>query len=279
MNFLTKNSKIVYMTYGILIAVVFLAALFFMTNYTHVHVYYTLNESGSLADFVRDTETSIGFSNKNLFDYFTKYAGVNVVDSTNGTILVNGEAWAQANQATQAAFLAKFPQSANFATVYAPIIYDFQVAMSEFNDLIITFAIVAITCFALLLVFANHSRRIYYKSNLYSGIVLPLIVVVFGIIMIVKNLGLMGVFNDNFDLFNVTAVLQDPNLSSLAYQKDFNYISSLYSCNSTTFIVYTAIFAIIIIYSLFLVVYAVLKYKATAEERAEIIKKAVVEND
>lgn len=278
MNFLTKNSKIIYLTYGILLGCLFLAALYFITNYTHVHVYYTLETSGALSAFDRTTETTIGFSNKNLFDYFSKYAG-EIITDTEGTILVDGAAWVEANKATQAAFLAKFPQAADFATVYAPIIYDFQVEMSAFNDLIVTFAVIGICCFALLLVFANHSRRIYYKSNLLAGIILPLVVVIFGIVMIVQNFNLMSVFNDNYDLFNTTSVLQNPNLSSLAVQKDFNYIQSLYSCNSTTFIVYTAIFAVIIIYSLFLVVYAYLKYKATAEERAEIIKKAVVEND
>lgn len=278
MKFLTKNSKILYMAYGILIAVMFLAALYFMTNYTHVHVYYTLESSGALSAFDRTTETAIGYSNKNLFDYFSKYAGM-VIKDKEGVVLVDGAAWLENNSGTQAAFMAAFPDAANFATVYAPIIYNFQVEMSAFNDLIITFALVGICCFALLLVFANHSRRIYYKSNLVAGIILPLVVVVFGIVMIAKNVGLMNTFNDNQELFNAVSVLQNPNLSATAYQKDYTNLQSLYSCNSTTFIVFTALFAVIIIYSLFLAVYAFLKYNATAEERAEIIKKAVVEND
>ena len=39
------------------------------------------------------------------------------------------------------------------------------------------------------------------------------------------------------------------------------------------------LFIIVIAYSIFMAIYAVLKYKATAEERAEIIKKAVANND
>lgn len=276
MKFLTKNSKILYMAYGILIAFMFLAALYFMTNYTHVHVYYILENGKPIFD--RTIESSLGYTNKNLFDYFSKYAGMIIADS-DGVVLVDGAKWLEANSGTQSAFITAFPDAAKFDSVYAPLIFDFQESMSAYNDLIITFGIVGICTFALLLVFANHSRRIYYKSNLVAGIILPLVTVVFSIVMIVKCLDLMAVFNDNYELFNAVSVLQDPSHSALAYQKDFSYVQSLYSCNSTTFIVFTVLFIVIIIYSLFMSFYAFLKYNATKEERMEIIKKAVVEND
>lgn len=278
-KFLTKNSKAFYITFGIMVALMFIAALYFITNYAHVHVYYTLEANGAISAFDRTAETTLGYSNKNLFDYFTKNAGIITYDSDGVGILVNGQAWVTQNPETSAKFMSMFPDAAQFSTVYAPIIFDFQVAMSQYNDLIVIFGVIGIVCFALLLVFANHSRRIYYKSNLIAGVVLPLVVVVFAIIMIVKNVGLMNVFNENYDLFNVTSVLQNPAYSAQAVQLDIDWIVDKFSCNSITFIVYTVIYSIIIIYSLFLVAYACIKYKFTGQEREEIIKRAVVEND
>jgi len=266
------------MTFGIIVGLLFIVALYYITNYAHIHVYYTLEADGTISAFSRTTETTLGYSNKNLFNYFTKNAGVITYD-TEGLILVNGETWVAENAESASKFMSMFPQSADFSTVYAPIIFDFQIAMSQFNDLIVTFGLIGIICFALLLVFANHSRRIYYKSNLIAGIILPLIVVVFGIVMIVKNVQLMNTFNQNFELFNVTSVLQNPATSGTAVQSNTDYILSQYSCNSSTFIIYIVIFALVIIYSLFLAIYAVIKYKVTSQEREEIIKRAVVEND
>ena len=188
MKFLTKNSKAFYLTYGIILAVLFIAALYYMSNYAHVHVYYTLESSGAISAFDRTAETTLGYSNKNLFDYFSKNAGIMIYDPNSGAVLVNGEAWVAEHADSVSKFMSMFPEAAQFSTVYAPIIFDFQVAMSEFNDLIVTFGLIGIVCFAILLVFANHSRRIYYKSNLIAGIILPLVVVVFGIVMIVTSI-------------------------------------------------------------------------------------------
>lgn len=246
-KFLTKNSKWVFLIFGIIIGVVILGALCYMTQYTHIHVYYIKNSKG-VVSFFSDTENAFGNTNQNLVNFF---------------------------QYTEDTTFEK-----DFIANYANIVYDFQVAMSSFNDLIIIYGIISLICFAGLLILGNHNRRIYYKSNLYGGIALPLIPAIFSIVMIIKNTSLMGTFNKNKELFNRVSVIQDLDYlesENLNYSVDF--LRERYSCDATTYILFDILFAIVLIYSLFLIVVSIKKYKLTAADRAKVLEKAVENND
>ncbi len=245
MNFLTKHSKAIYYIYGILIAVMIFAGLFYASQYCDVRVLYSL--SGDSVEILPGTADNLNRSNRYVFEYFA------------------------------AGNLSSLGFSSNFDD-YSHIVYDFQILLSHVNDLIIILGLVSLICFAGLLVLSNHSRRIYYKSNLVGGAILPLIVAILTIILLVNNLSVMGVFNENYDLFNFVSLLQGDNQIYNSQMASSELINN-FTCNSTTFALFMILFIIVIAYSIFLIAYACIKYKATAEERAEILKKAVGNND
>ena len=249
MNFLTKHSKAFYYAYGILIGIMIVLAVFYLTQYKDIRVLYTIPKGA--VEILASTEDSTHASNQYLFDYFTN-------GNANGLVAATG-------------------LSTNFEE-YKFVVYDFQVLLSKINDRIVLFGVLSLVCFALLLVLSNHNRRIYYKSNLIGGIVLPLIVVVLNLVLVIQNLNAMGIFNKNEALFNIVAQMQSDSQIRLS-QMNYSEVATYFSCNDLSFILYTVLFVIVISYSVFMIIYAVLKYKATAEERAEIEKKAAVNND
>lgn len=246
-KFLTNKGKFLYFAFGILMFVVLLGSLVYMTQYAHVHVYFTRSATGAIS-FAADTEDALHYSNQILYDFFA--------------------------ETTDQTFASDFNQ-------YARTVYDFQIDMSAFDNLILIFAIIGLICFAGLLVLSNHSRRVYYKSNLYGGIVFPAVTAIFSVVMIIKNTMLMGVFSKNYELFNRVSVLQNPELKSAASKETDNiaYLKDLYSCNTTTYIIFDILFALVFIYSLFLIAYSIYRYKECAEKRSKIIEKAVMSND
>ena len=162
---------------------------------------------------------------------------------------------------------------------YEMIVYDFSKDMNAYNDKLFGYAMFAIICFALLFVFSNHSRRIFYKSNLFAGIVIPIAVSVFTVFMIVDLLDLMGRFNDNYYFFNYISVLQDDTLSISAVDWGMPRIIDAFYCSSFTFILALILFITIIVASLFIAIYTIFRYKSCSDERAEIINKAVNARD
>ena len=97
-------------------------------------------------------------------------------------------------------------------------------------------------------------------------------------ILLVDNLKAMKMFSENETLFNVVSVLQGEQQTTMS-QQSYEVISKSFTCNTLSFVLYSVLFVVVIAYSAFMACYAVLKYKATAEERAEIEKKAVAHND
>ncbi|MCR5112904.1 MAG: hypothetical protein K6A63_03080 [Acholeplasmatales bacterium] len=256
MNFLTKHSKAFYYAYGILIAVVIIAGLFYASQYADIRVLFSV--SGDSVSITKDTTDTLNRTNKYVYEYFENIA--------------NGDPYGFAVSGFSSTF-------GSYAEgTYAAAVYDFQVKLSNVNSLIINLGLCALVCFALLLVLSNHSRRIYYKSNLIGGILLPVFVIVLMIVLMAQNLSVMGMFNDNKELFNIVSLLQGPTQIA-ASQTSYAGLQAQYSCTTFTFILFTILFIIVIAYSVFMAVYAYLKYKATAEERAEIEKKAVANND
>lgn len=244
MSKLFKNkAKLLYFAYGVLFFVVLLAALVFMTNYAHIHVYYTLDANKQVVITATSQKADTEATNRELFDWFA----------------------AQHNDVNMDTF--KF------------IIYNFQADMSILNTMIVWLAVVGLVSFAALLICANHSRRIYYKSNLICGIVAPLITFIFTIVVMVKNFILMGTFNENAKLFNEVAVIQDPdNQAKIIANGAEDFIKNTQPCNNVTFILFTVLYAIVAIFSIAVIVYAVRRYLSNTEERNEIIRRAAENN-
>lgn len=246
-KFLTKKTKWIYLVFGILMGIIIISALCYMTQYANIHVYYTINSKGDVA-FGAGTENPFGNTNQNLVNFFR--------DTEDTTF------------------------EKNFISNYAKQVYDYQTSMSSFNDLIVIFGIVGLVCFAGLLILGNQNRRIYYKSNLYGGIALPLVPAIFSVIMIVKNTALMSNFNANKELYNRVSVLQDINYNeSDNFYCEVEYLKERYSCDARTYIIFNVLFGIVLLYSLFLIVTAIVKYKNTADDRARVLEKAVKNND
>ena len=253
MKFLTNHSKIIYYIFGIIVAVTLLLGLFYATAYADVHVYYNPGPDGTVL--------------------FGASAGGPVTGSTNNALY---SFFSSTKQTSNADFVALYGTSFE---PHAQKVFDFQVLLSKTNTNYIIFELVSLICFALLLVLANHSRRVYYKSNLIGGVLLPLIILTLNVVLLVSNLNVMGVFNQNEELFNMTAVLQRSSTSIYASQQDYSYIKTQFDVTSLSFTLYSVLFILVIIVSVFMAIYAVLKYKATAKDREEILKKAVQKND
>jgi hypothetical protein len=252
MKFLTNHSKIIYYIFGIIIAVTLLLGLFYATAYADVHVYYNPGENGAVVFGANAGGPISGSNNSALYSFFSS-----------------------TKQTSNAEFVGLYGTSFE---PHAQKVFDFQVLLSKTNTNYIIFELVSVICFALLLVLANHSRRVYYKSNLIGGIILPLIVITFNLVLIIKNLNVMGVFSDNSTLFNVVSLLIGDNKAIMS-QTNYSSLQGYFTCTSLSFILFTVLFIVVIAYSVFMIIYSILKYKATAEERAEIIKKAVTNND
>lgn len=250
MSNLFKNKvKLMYFAFGILIFVVMIASLAYMTNYNHIHVWYSI-DNGALAINKTSMFSKTASDNTNLYNFFeSNITSVKIED-------------------------------------FKYVIYNFQVGMSNLNTFFITISVIGLICFAALLICSNHNRRVYYKSNLVCGILAPLVTIVFNAIALVRNISMMGVFNNNYELFNKVAILQNPENAASVTVSELNAASNVLDfvnsqgnpCNSITFIIFTILFAIVIIYSIVLIVFAVKKYKNTTELRNEIIRRAVENN-
>lgn len=260
-DFLKNKAKIIILIYGVIIFVALLFGLYYMTRYANVHIGYQL--SNGVETFRSDLGISTFVSNTDLFQYFD-----NAVDSTSPV-------------------LKGITQGTNtvVSAGYAKKIYDFQVEMSSFNTLIFVLLLIAIICFAIMLVFSNQSRKIYYKDNLAVGILMPFVVIILNLILMIKNFSLMGTFNENVDLFKTTAFLMNPDSDAGAKQlalKEGGYqyiVDGSSNVNSTTFIIATAIFAIVMVASVLMIIYTIYRYKECAKRRGEIIERAANKND
>ncbi len=250
-----NKTKWMNLAYGIVFGVVIIFALVFMTQYKYVYVGYVMG--GMNQDVVTFGE-SYSPNNGNqrvLYDFFSWFGQTPKID------------------------VSKFGNLQGDFGVYAQTVYDIRESLNSFNSLIIVAGIIGLVTFAFMLIFANHSRRIYYKSNLYSGIALPLINIIFSIVMIIQSIGLIGKISENYHLLNIVSVCQDPanQIICRVERTDFSQQNILdkYNVNSLTLIFTIIIFVAIIAYSVVLIIHAIRKYKATADERNKIIERAL----
>ncbi|MDE6584536.1 MAG: hypothetical protein K2K15_03950 [Anaeroplasmataceae bacterium] len=236
-KFLSNHSKIFFMIFLVLGFVLVISALVYATEYTNAHIFYQL--LNGKVDFSEEygNDTIKSFTNKNLYIGF----------ETAGTPMT-------------------YEMALN--------IYNFQKALASVNSFILITGIIMMVCAAAMFVVANHSRSVYYKSNLIVGVAAPSISIIFCIIAMVRNFLLMGQFNDNYVLLNRTAVLQNMYKQVAASQRT-DMLEDLYECSSATFIIFGILLIMLVVYSAFMIFYSVFKYRVTAERRNEIIERAV----
>lgn len=249
-----SKSKYFFTAAIILMFVVLAFTLFFMTQYNNVHVFYIIKNGE-----VRITEgSSLSISaneyanNMKLFKFFT----------TNSA----------------------YAMDEDLVPDFLRTVYDFQISASKFNDLYLIYFIVGLICVGSFYLFDNHKRKTYYISNAVVGITAPLTMVIFSIVMLVKNLSLLSNFEKNKEIYQITSVMQDPIYTTK--EKDAliagnvkDVIDKADSVNSTTLLVSIVLISLVAIYFTFLLVFSLLKYKATAKTRKEVIERAVNAND
>lgn len=246
-KFLTSKAKILYIVFFVLTFALLVSAVVYATQYANIHVLFTAIDGDRYV--TSDSQNEFKEIQTYVFDFFK-----NTTDPT---------------------FEKDFG-------VYVPTVIKFQETLAAVNDFIVAAGVVSIICVAGLFILSNHNRKVYYKSNLVGGIVLPLVVIIMNVILIVKNLSLMSFFNENYELFNRVSVLQTRGQTKIDASQsvdNIQFLKDLYSCDSTTFIIYTIFCCVIIAYALFMMFYSVYRYKECAERRNQIMERAVNNND
>ncbi|MCR5349999.1 MAG: hypothetical protein K6E20_03305 [Acholeplasmatales bacterium] len=267
-NFLKSKAKLLILIYGVIIALVLLFALAFMTNYADVHVFYRYG-TDKQAIFNSSSVLNInGQTNSELFTYFSKLASSGGADANNP--------------------LYELLEGKSGSTVFvdsglAQIVYNFQTDMSDFNQQLIIYFVVSIILFSVMLICSNQSRKVYYISNLVVGITVPLLITVYSVVMLVKNLNLMNRFLDNQDLFKAVAYLQNGKIEAIDKNNainDWNIIlDHTEKVNVTPFIFGIIVIILVIVYSIFMAIYTLYRFKESSKRRAEIIERAANNND
>ncbi len=84
-------------------------------------------------------------------------------------------------------------------------IYNFQQSLNDFNNIILYFGVAALVLFAILMIAGNQSRKVYYLSNLVTGVAVPSVIAVLSIVLISLNSGFYGKFNEGYD--NITELV------------------------------------------------------------------------
>ena len=167
---------------------------------------------------------------------------------------------------------------------------NFRTKLDSYNTLILWYGIISLIMFAGLLILSNHNRRIYYIGNVVGGVLLPLVNVVLVLVLAIQAFGLMSNISnpDNNAIYNIISTMQNPTLGSqnvgiAASQatnvKQINNIINAFNVNSTTIVMYLIFFVITAAYNVFLIIYAIMKYNATAKERKEVLEKARLAGD
>lgn len=311
MKKLLNSSKWIYYTLGIISGLIVVCALFFMNQYRYLRINYNI-KNGSY-NYVETAKLN-GADQTNLFDFVNKIALRVYDDETSEEYSPETQKFIDENEVLKTLFEKNsdntFKNLENKGTGLATkwqlksTIFDdlvsFRGLLDSYNNLILWYGVVSLICLGLLLFLANHSRKIYYKANLYGGIAIPLVNVIFAIVLIVMAIVLLGYLNDpvNNAAYNVVSSLQNPkNIPNGVYRvvvyytdetyttydaaktdaANMEYIQSIvkgFNINPATLIAYIAIFSLTAAYNVFLMIFAVLKYKATEKERNDTLEKA-----
>lgn len=297
-KFLLNNSKWIYFILGIIAVVVVVSAIFFMTQYKYVRINYDYIDNQPV--FVKESLLN-GADQKEIFNVvdqiangaYKKYAGTQAVIDGNSVFQTLLE-----SDGTNFVHLTKTIDTSNPylpKTVYSfnndifMNLYNFRKSLDNYNTAILWYGLTIAIVFAGLLILSNHNRRIYYKANLFGGILLPFVNIVYGIVLIIQAVSFMSNISDPFNnaFYNYISVYGNKTNTSLAQMinndevgmRNFNTAISKFNINNLTLIIYVALFALVIAYNVFLIIYAVLKYNATAQERKEVLQRAEMAGD
>ena len=278
---LSKNAKFIYLVCGILSFLTLLLGLVFMTQYRYIRVNYLIDSNGQVE--ILETDQLNGKDQSALYSFINRLGNNNKSNGRNSYVGLE----AYENHPELQEFKQKYIVEAEDGTYVLKDeilmqVYNYRNKLDNYNNLIILFSAVSIVMFALTFVLSNHSRRIYYKSNLIGGIVLPGVIVLLNLILIIMSIGLISELSSNYTLYNLVSVLQNP--ANALYSRPAKTTETLntylqtilnsYDCNATTFVLYDLLFGFGIAYNAFLIAFAVLKYKNTAERRKEVIERS-----
>lgn len=252
----TSNKKIKFFFLGflILIFVSLFVSIYFMTPYANIHVYFTSTGYNSGTTFVvGDAE----FANTHLYNFMKS---TKVIDKPD------------------------FEMTAD-------MIFNFQNAASNYNNLLIIGFVVALVVYGLLILFANNSRRIFYKSNAVGGVIIPLILVGYSVYTLAMGFSLLGDFMANENAYKAASVMMNQTVATRTKNNIINgttYRGHQYTwqdvldnsgdVNSLAIILTIAIQVLLVAYAVAIMIFSVMKYKKTAEERKAIIERAANTN-
>lgn len=257
MKKLISKLKVFHLIMLCIAGAIILSALPFKTQYSNIYVNVTTTIEEAVGD---DQNSSLGQDQNFLFELFENNKADGFVDN-------NGNPFK------------------NDFNEYKKQVYDFQNDLNDLNNLILIYGIIALIGVAFLYIFSNNKRHVYYVSNIVVSGLFTLFMVVFGIVLIINSISVMGKFSSDSNLYNIVSVMQNSDYNIEAYQAatassgaSLDLLKSHFDCNVMTFVVYDIIFVFVIVYSLFLFILSMVKFKATSERRSEL-EKVVAVND
>lgn len=262
LNFLKNKAKFIFIIYLIVLFCTLLFGTFYSTQYSNIHFAYSF--TGDTVEINSSSRFSeLGKSNSDVWNYFS-----NATDKIEELDSLYGRTNRESN----------FENSGKKFDIY-----NFQISLSSFNSKIILFTFISIICVAILFVFGNHSRKVYYKSNLIIGILIPCVIIAFSIVLFVGNSNVMSLFSANELLFRVVGVFMDSNTGTQVarqYRTDHQaLLNASSSINNTSFIILDVLLIVVVLYSILVIVYTIFRYKESTNKRNEIIERAAKNND
>lgn len=261
-NLFKNKAKLILIIYIIILALILVFGLFFMTNYINVHIAYSKDTEGFVEITERSRFQSELITNENLFKYFAQASDM-------------PDTLANVSKAAFGGFLDECSEE-------ALAIYDMHNQLNAVNNYIVVTAIISIALCSIFFIFSNNSRRIYYKSNLYVGILVPLVISILSIVGIVMLVSAMSSLGANLDLFKVASAMTKGTSDDYveAALTDWSVIeANSSSVNVITMVIGMVAYIGVLVYSAFVAIFTIRKYKSTGKEREEIISRAVTAND
>lgn len=310
MKKLINNSKWVYYSLGILSAIIAITALFFMNQYRYLRINY--NETDGKYQYVENARLN-GGDQTNLFDFVDKVAQGVYAKETEDEYSPETQKFIDENSVLSVLLEKEDGKYKNLENVGSGLVTKWQIkteffdellsfrqSLDTYNLLILIYAIVSLVSLGILMILSNHSRKIYYKANVIGGIALPLVNVIFALILIIMGVVLIGSLSNptNNAIYNVVSSLQNTkNIPNGIYRcvvaytdetytavdaartdvENMKYVSSIvkgFNINPATLVGYIIFFSLTAAYNVFLMIYSVVKYKATTKERNETLEKA-----
>lgn len=250
MKKLLKHMHLFHLIFLILSGVILVSALPFKTQYNTVAVYGVLDSEGNKI-VSEEMTNAIGQDQKLLYEYYRDILGDNFTKHANDVV-------------------------------------KFENALNILNNVLFAFGILMVVSVLLLFFFQNHKRRIYYASNVVISLFVAIATAVGGVMLIVNFINVMSMLLKNYTLFNNVAILQNSSIRTEAFQAAQTAgsagaaqaaMNKYFYVNNMTLIIYMIGAIVVILYSFFMFVLTVAKFRRTKERRQEIISKAVENND